>query len=206
MLGLGGSFFAGLALGLALALGGGWMDPTGLSSMHPSQAESVAAHGDGDGGAQQGGWRWSPSGTCKRYSDTRSRLEVSAATAGASGDAIDIFRACGVVGVADAFPSRHFVDSLASAVETEMAPFLESRARIRSVLRQAMANHRNLRTLWNTNSSLREELLFRRGHVYKERDDGRIDLELPWRTPFNRCENPSTFGDWVVLRGTGLRP
>lgn len=41
------------------------------------------------------------------------------------------------------------------------------------------------RRLWNNNETFRSEFLFDTGRVYRERDDGRIDLTLPWTHPFN---------------------
>ena len=130
-------------------------------------------------------WRWSPSGACDRGRQTELLLE-DIRRRGDQGTALEVFRSCGVVAL-DRVIDVATKDALLRAVSDLLAPLLASRQRVRQALRQAMANRMNLRQLWSE-TNLKAELLFASGDTYKERDDGRIDLTLPWADPFNRSE------------------
>mmetsp|Transcript_23745 Transcript_23745/g.69527 ORF Transcript_23745/g.69527 Transcript_23745/m.69527 type:complete len:384 (-) Transcript_23745:11-1162(-) len=118
----------------------------------------------------------------------------------------ETFRACGVVAVEGALGDG-FVERLHQDLDDTLHPYLESRRSIRETLRTAMVSRRNLRTLWQTNRTLQRELLLAAGNEYKERDDGRIDLRLPWRQPFNNSAlllNPFIFGALRSLLGESV--
>jgi len=74
------------------------------------------------------------------------------------------------------------LDTVEASVAKELAPVLVSRKRVRSALRNAMADHGNLRSLWQR---VKGEVLFASGHWCRERDDGRLDQKLPFRKPYN---------------------
>mmetsp|Transcript_6547 Transcript_6547/g.25310 ORF Transcript_6547/g.25310 Transcript_6547/m.25310 type:complete len:427 (+) Transcript_6547:140-1420(+) len=97
-------------------------------------------------------------------------------------DALRAFRECGVVALRSAVP-KSTLDSVREQILEEMRPLLESRRRIRKRLREAMASQRRLRSLWD--AEMQSEAFFAAGSRLKERNDGRIDLTLGYREPFN---------------------
>ena len=84
-------------------------------------------------------------------------------------------------------PYHEQLDGVERALSESLAPFLDSRKRVRGYLRNAMANHASLRELWHGQGSpIRNESLFRAGHFYRERDDGRVDQKIPWAEPYSK--------------------
>ena len=61
-------------------------------------------------------------------------------------------------------------------------PYLDSRARLRTLFRDAIRDSVPLPQLWSQRATngLESELLLSSGTEYRERNDGRIDLQLPW--------------------------
>mmetsp|Transcript_42135 Transcript_42135/g.70295 ORF Transcript_42135/g.70295 Transcript_42135/m.70295 type:complete len:443 (-) Transcript_42135:56-1384(-) len=92
--------------------------------------------------------------------------------------AVEIFQKCGVValeGAISAAKTKKFRDDL----NTEMEPILQSRSRVRGILERSMISHGSPINLWEENvSGIQEELFFTQGHVFRERNDGRIDMRL----------------------------
>ena len=102
-------------------------------------------------------------------------------------EALATFAACGVVAIDEAIPARD-VAAFRSALAARLEPHLESRARVRTALKHAMTHRGSLRALWDegeTSPGLRvqDELLFADGAEVRERNSGRLDVELPWRGP-----------------------
>jgi len=99
------------------------------------------------------------------------------------------FRKCGVVVVSAAVSSRD-VTAWREALDDVLAPYMISRSRVRSRLVEAAARRGDLKQLWEDNSKrfgvrLHDELLLVDGFRYRERNDARIDLKLPFAAPFN---------------------
>jgi len=92
--------------------------------------------------------------------------------------AVEIFQKCGVValeGAISAAKTKKFRDDL----NTEMEPILQSRSRVRGILERSMISHGSPINLWEENvSGIQEELFFTQGHVFRERNDGRIDMRV----------------------------
>ena len=67
-------------------------------------------------------------------------------------------------------------------------PHLASRRRVRSALKRAMVQRQSLKALWEGGESeggrrVQDEEIFSDGQTVRERNSGRLDVELPWRGP-----------------------
>jgi hypothetical protein len=118
---------------------------------------------------QQGQWRWSPSGSCKKGTEAYNHLRIkpskdeymkSKLSEEHLKQALETFRACGVVAIEPGF-SNHvdMVSRLEKGLNGILSPLLDSRRRIRSKLRHAMQTHSSLRSLWKE-PNVTNELLF----------------------------------------------
>ena len=129
--------------------------------------------------ALDGSWRWSRDPCDASDPD----LEITVPSTGVLPVALALraaaaFRRCGVVALHGAVP----IDSIRrvrSRVERDIAPLLASRARVVDALADAALHRRSLRALWEK-SPLRDEVLWQAGKRYRERNAGRIDLQLPF--------------------------
>ena len=111
--------------------------------------------------------------------------------------AVSVFQRCGIVALHGVDGNGH-VRAFRDGVEDALAPLLASRDRVRAALLSAMVGRKNLRELWQ--GPIREEPLFAAGDVYKERNDGRIDLSLPFAAPFNETSFVANADVLLLLR------
>lgn len=94
---------------------------------------------------------------------------------------LETFSRCGLLVVENAFPSD-ILEQFSSSLSSTLEPHLRSRERVRLSLKDAVKTHKNLRRLWE-DSDIRGEPVFARIDSIRERNDGRIDLSLPWDEP-----------------------
>ena len=94
------------------------------------------------------------------------------------------FRHCGVCVIENAFEPS-LADKIVAHLEKNLEPILKSRSRVRDLLKESM--HRR-ESLPQAKARVLNELYFSSGNFIKERNDGRIDVELPWETPYNNTE------------------
>lgn len=101
--------------------------------------------------------------------------------------ALATFAACGVVVIEEAVPADE-VAAFRSALDERLVPHLASRRRVRSALKRAMVQRQSLKALWEGGESeggrrVQDEEIFSDGQTVRERNSGRLDVELPWRGP-----------------------
>ena len=94
------------------------------------------------------------------------------------------FRHCGVCVIERAFEPR-LADNIVGQLEKSLEPILKSRSRIRASLKDGMYRRVSLPKI---KAGVLDELYFSSGNSIKERNDGRIDIELPWENPYNKAE------------------
>eukprot|EP00656_Telonema_subtile_P036204 TRINITY_DN40165_c0_g1_i1.p1 TRINITY_DN40165_c0_g1~~TRINITY_DN40165_c0_g1_i1.p1 ORF type:complete len:382 (+),score=59.92 TRINITY_DN40165_c0_g1_i1:38-1183(+) len=107
-----------------------------------------------------------------------------------SGHAADVFESCGVVIVPQAVPLE-VVEECRLKAEALVEPYLASRQRVRDAVKVGMKLGPLGAELFE---DIKHELIFESGYVWKERNEGRFDLRLPWEAPFNETAhaNPVT--------------
>ena len=94
------------------------------------------------------------------------------------------FRNCGVCVIENAFEPSLANNTLAH-LEKRLETILRSRSRVRASLKDSM---RRRISLHKTKARVLNETYFSSGNFIKERNDGRIDIELPWENPYNNTE------------------
>ena len=132
-----------------------------------------------------GGWSWrwdanshpcDPAATVSSY-EAQSHL-----------DRASVFRACGVVGITGLLSTAE-VDRFRVALDQRVTAALQSRSMLRQRLLQAMRNRLSLSALADQveKSSADDEWAqyLWSGEWAKERNDGRIDVSLPWSPPIS---------------------
>ena len=174
----GRSFSTLLAVALAALLG--WLAP------QPS-------FGLGAGSAARSSFAWADHSPrdCDE-STLQIRLDDAERRAGVLSEAhtqlaLATFAACGVVVIEEAVPADE-VAAFRSRLDERLAPHLASRRRVRDALKRAMVERHSLKALWEGGESERgrrvqDEEMFTDGRTVRERNSGRLDVELPWRGP-----------------------
>ena len=132
------------------------------------------------------GWRWTdPSLKCNPddivVTPSDSELSYGMLTYRTVQQATRVFQACGLVAIGSAVPKTD-VDAFRDALYAKLKPFLESRERIRSLMMHSMANNIFIGDLTD---QVMDEYVLRAGNVFRERNDGRIDVQLDLKPPFN---------------------
>ena len=144
-------------------------------------------------------WRWSPEPCDANDPDLEITLPALP-SAGHFRRAAAVFKRCGVVTLHGALPIESVV-AFRAAVEHDLAPLVASRARVVDALTNAARRRLSLRALWNDDASpLREEVLFASGRRYRERNAGRIDLQLPFKGAFSDAAFSANENVLSVLR------
>jgi hypothetical protein len=153
------------------------------------------------------GWRWSPQPCDPSDPDLEITLPAMP-SADHFRRAAAVFKRCGVVALHDALPLAS-VAGFRAAVERDLAPLVASRARVVDALTHAARNRMSLRALWSDEASpLREEVLFASGRHYRERNAGRIDLQLPFEGAYADAAfsaNANVLGVLRALLGDELK-
>ena len=138
--------------------------------------------------ATNGGWRFGNKFKCEASlvvhtpTDTERRkrmLSQSSILALAQS-----FRHCGVCVIENAFEPS-LADNTVGHLEKRLETILRSRSRVRASLKDSMRRHKSLH---RTKERILNESYFSSGNFVKERNDGRIDIELPWENPYNKTE------------------
>ena len=101
--------------------------------------------------------------------------------------ALAAFASCGVVVIENAMDSEG-VEAFRAGLAVRMREHLASRSRVRAALKRAMVHRHSLKQLWTDGASvpgmrLSDELIFADGHTFRERNAGRIDVQLPYDEP-----------------------
>lgn len=95
------------------------------------------------------------------------------------------FRRCGVLLLHNVV-SPESVERFSQGLNERFDPLLASRSRVRNIIKGSRRDRQTLNRLWQ--EKLQDEELFNAGDTYRERNDGRIDMELPFESPFNDPE------------------
>ena len=166
-------------IGLTLAAFVGWLlpPPQVLWSARP-------------GGAEGFDWAEASSRPCEMRQLRLSNAERQSAILSPSHEreALATFAACGVVVIEDAVPQKD-VATFRDALAARLGPHLASRVRVRTALKRAMLGRGSLKALWEDGETeagrVQDELIFADGGEVRERNAGRLDVQLPWRgAPF----------------------
>ena len=165
-------------IGLTMATLVGWL--------LPSPQVLWPARPSGTGGFD---WADASSRPCEMRQLRLSDAERHAAALSPSHEreALATFAACGVVVIEDAVPLKGVV-AFRDALAARLAPHLASRGRVRAALKGAMRGRGSLKGLWEQGETevgrrVQDEIMFSDGSEVRERNSGRIDVQLPWRGP-----------------------
>jgi len=147
-------------------------------------------------------WLYSQGRTCDesmlQYTLTPSEQSSSRLSTSSLSSLVEAFRACGVV-VIHRVIDTNLLQQFKRDLDHKMEPHLESRSRVRTVLKDAIRQRRSLQDVWEDNdASLQSEVLFHAGDEYRERNDGRIDMTLPLSPP-SSFSSPAVVASPVVL-------
>ena len=95
------------------------------------------------------------------------------------------FQACGVVALADVIPVAD-VDLVHEAVEADLADLLTFRNDFTQSITSVVHSIDLINEIWSNNCDIRQDPFLFTGNFYKERHNGRIDLQAPLEWPYTQ--------------------
>jgi len=122
--------------------------------------------------------------------------------------ALETFRSCGVI-VLPSVVGADAVQSFWEGIQGRLQLHLASRNRVRDHLKRGALQGMTLGQMWqNPDWRLPDELIFSNGHTVRERNDGRIDIQSPFASPYNDSAfifNPFIYPILAGLLGEHVR-
>ena len=179
------------------------------------------------------GWRYDRGQSCDESSviiqPTPSEIAAGRLAVGTLDSAVHAFRRCGVV-VMKSVVSKEVVREARRFLAAKMAPYEASRSRLRMALHDEMSQELSgareqpqsqaqldqayflaADRVWErlaANALAEKEASVSSGRVFRERNDGRIDVQLPFAAPFNSTQftfSPFSYPILAELLGLDVR-